>query len=82
MIAFTAYGVPAPKGSTKAFIPRGWTRPIITADNSKTKPWAETIKWAAVNATEEKTIVYESGPVCIHVAFFMPKPKTAQRTPR
>jgi crossover junction endodeoxyribonuclease RusA len=79
MIQFTAFGAPIPKGSTKAFVPKGWTRPIITAANMKTKPWAESVKWAAINSLRSEGIPYASGPVCMYVTFFMPKPKSAPK---
>ncbi len=41
MIEFTVYGVPIPQGSTKAFVPKGWTRPVVTHDSARTKPWRQ-----------------------------------------
>lgn len=74
VINFTVHGVPIPKGSTKAFVPKGWKRPIVTADNSKTKPWANLVKLMAQNYAPE------SGPwqgaVHLTVHFFMPRPKS------
>jgi Holliday junction resolvase RusA-like endonuclease len=43
-LSFTVYGHPEPQGSTKAFIPKGWKRPIITSDNAKLKPWRQQIQ--------------------------------------
>lgn len=77
MIRLTAYGTPVPKGSTRAFIPKGWTRPIVTADNTKTKPWQETIKQAALEARGGRPPI--DGPVALFVRFFVPRPKTAPR---
>ena len=44
---FFAPGIPQTKGSTKAFVPRGWRRAIVTNDNAKAKPWQGTIALAA-----------------------------------
>lgn len=75
MIFFTAYGTPAPKGSMKAFMPKGARFPIVTHDNSKTKPWTEAVKWAAINALgSSREIPFKDGPVSIHVAFYFAKP--------
>ncbi len=38
-VKFTVYGRPVPQGSTRSFIPKGWTRAVITTDNKKLKPW-------------------------------------------
>ena len=39
MIKFTVYGDPSPKGSARAFVPKGWTRPIITSATKGLKAW-------------------------------------------
>lgn len=71
--SFFVLGVPVPKGSTRAFLPKGWTRSIITADNAKTKPWQAEIRAAAVDAQPEG-IAATNGPVRIDVVFFFPRP--------
>ena len=43
-IAFTVYGEAQPKGSARAFIPRGWKRAVVTSDNPKLKSWEHTIR--------------------------------------
>jgi len=48
MIAFTVSGMPAPKGSTKAFVVRG--RAVVTEDNTHTRPWAALVRDAAREA--------------------------------
>jgi crossover junction endodeoxyribonuclease RusA len=42
VIAFVA-GVPAPKGSTRAFVVRD--RAVTTNANAKTKPWQQSVEW-------------------------------------
>jgi Holliday junction resolvase RusA-like endonuclease len=76
MITFTAYGVPAPKGSMKAFMRPGMRVPIVTHDNLKTKPWTETLKWAAKEAVNGNIIPMAEGPLCLQVWFNMPRPKS------
>lgn len=76
-IAFTVYGTPIPKGSTRAFMPKGARFPIVTADNAKTKPWQEAIVAAAVEARNGGTPIAE--PVTLYAIFYLPRPKSAPR---
>jgi len=77
MLTFTVYGVPIPQGSTRAFIPKGWTRPIVTADNAKTKPWRQAI----VDSAREQMRGCGPllGPVELTVRFYLPRPKSAPK---
>jgi len=54
ILEFSVHGVPIPQGSTRAFIPKGWTRPIITAANSKTKPWRQEIAGVVLTEMERR----------------------------
>jgi Holliday junction resolvase RusA-like endonuclease len=79
VISFTVYGHPEPQGSTKAFIPKGWTRPIITSDNKKLKPWRQEISRAALDAmAKEREGLAEpfarEVPVCVRLDFFLARP--------
>jgi Holliday junction resolvase RusA-like endonuclease len=78
-LEFTVYGVPIPQGSTKAFLPKGWTRPIVTADNKKTKPWRQEIAGAALNALGKQSAVGRDVPVRVEVRFFFPRPKSVRK---
>lgn len=77
MITFTVYGVPIPKGSTKAFMRPGMRFPIVTHDNAKTKPWQESVVAAAREAMAGRAPIEE--PVFLRVRFFVPKPKSAPK---
>jgi hypothetical protein len=87
-LEFTVYGTPIPQGSTKAFLPKGWTRPIVTADNKKTKPWRQEIAGACLEAMGDKhhpalgnTDLMPAGrnvPIRIEVRFFFPRPKSVK----
>jgi len=35
VLTFQVYGEAQPQGSAKAFIPKGWKRPILTSDNAQ-----------------------------------------------
>lgn len=78
MTRFTAFGVPAPKGSTKAFWRPGMKHAVVTHDSKRTKPWCEAVKEAALTARGDALPIEE--PVAVFVRFFMPRPKsTAKR---
>lgn len=77
-LVFTVIGTPVPQGSTRAFIPKGWTRPIITAANSKTKPWRQEVAGTADNEifnTDFKPLM-DGEPIYIRVEFYFDRPKS------
>lgn len=76
MISFTVYGTPIPQGSTKALIPKGWDRAIITADNKKTKPWRQEIASLARNFFPYKL----EGAVLVECRFYFEKPKSTKKS--
>jgi hypothetical protein len=55
VIQFVVYGIPAPKGSMHAFIPKGWKRAIVTDSNPKVKPRAAAVTSAAVDQCSGRT---------------------------
>jgi len=73
MVAFEVFGVPIPKGSTRAFMRKGMKYPVVTADNTKTKPWAQEITQTAL-ALKPPTLW--TGPVYLRAIFQLPKPKS------
>lgn len=77
-LSFTVVGVAQTQGSTKAFIPKGWKRPVITNDNPKTKGWRQTIAHVAAIELQrpEHAGRFFAGPVALEVIFFLPRPKT------
>lgn len=81
MIRFTAYGVAAPKGSTKAFFVKSLGRAIVTADNKRTKPWQQEVAGAAVvareiAAAEGRAWAVAEDAVVLEVTFYLPRPKS------
>lgn len=84
-ISFTAYGTPAPKGSTRAFVPKGWKRAIVTEDNKHTRPWAAIVQDAAIMAGggAGTAIEFQKGsPVRLEIRFIMPRPKSLPKRVR
>ena len=75
---FTVFGIPVPQGSMRAFVPRGWKRPIITAANAKTKPWRQQIAGECLAAMGGAS----SGmnlPMRVEVRFYFPRPKSLKK---
>lgn len=76
-LTFIVYGDPIPQGSSRAFVPKGWTRPIITTANPKTKPWRQEIAGVAQSAMVEASFPpILSGPVYVRYAFYFNKPNS------
>lgn len=76
-LTFVAYGQPQPKGSSRAFVPKGWKRPIITSANPKAKGWQQLVAEAASAAIRRvRTFQLLDGPVLISATFYMPRPKS------
>jgi crossover junction endodeoxyribonuclease RusA len=78
-LEFTVHGVAQQMGSKRAFVPKGWTRPIITDSNRNLKTWQTLVSEAASQAIQrlpesERTLL-EDG-VRLTIAFYLPRPKT------
>lgn len=76
-IAFVVFGTPVPQGSTRAFIPKGWNRPVITAANTKTKPWKQQISGAA--AAQNVHPFPKETSVAIVLDFYLAKPASVPK---
>jgi crossover junction endodeoxyribonuclease RusA len=72
VIRFEVHGTPRPQGSTRAFIPKGWSRPIITTDNEKLKPWRQEI--AGTAAALDVEIFKAHTPLSITLRFYFARP--------
>lgn len=73
-ISFHVLGIPQPKGSTKAFMRPGMRFPVVTNDNLKSKPWADTIRLVAQQHAPAEGPW--DGPVELSVWFYMVRPKS------
>jgi Holliday junction resolvase RusA-like endonuclease len=73
MIRFIVYGTPLPKGSAKAFIPKGWTRPVITSTTKGLKAWEQQIASAA-QVVASGTLL--TGAVHVRIDFLLQRPKS------
>ena len=84
MIKFVVHGHPAPQGSARAFVPKGWTRAIVTSANPKLKPWRQQVAGEAMSLGLECIVAHV--PVSIRLSFYfdppqkMPKGRTGMTT--
>jgi len=81
-LTFTVFGVAQPQGSTRAFIPKGWTRPIITADNPQNKGWRQLVAEGAniaINALPADARAPIEAGVRLSASFYLPRPKSLKR---
>lgn len=72
-IEFTVHGAPQAKGSVRAFVPKGWNRPILTSTNRNLKAWENLIRVAANDARQGAPPF--SGPVILDVHFEFDRPQ-------
>jgi crossover junction endodeoxyribonuclease RusA len=71
-ISFTVSGHAKPKGSMRAFIPKGWKRPILTNASLSTKTWEQSVRLAS----QEFAYAYTTDPVRVRLRFNLPRPKS------
>lgn len=83
-LAITVPGEPVPQGSTKAYIPKGWRRPIITGDNPRTKIWRGDVQGATLVAQRTTTTwpTLSTKPIRVDVDFVFLRPASVSATRR
>jgi Holliday junction resolvase RusA-like endonuclease len=76
-IRFRVDGTPIPKGSLKAFVPKGWTRAVLTNDNTKMKAWASVITYTVAQVAHAAgwVVAPPDEALEINAIFYMPRPK-------
>ena len=83
-VTFSVTGIPQPKGSAKAFMPRAWMqkavatgqaagRAVVTNDNPKAKGWQQLVTEQAQHVEGGMFL----GPVTVALIFRLPRPKSA-----
>ena len=75
LVTFTVSGAPKPKGSMRAFVPKGWNRPVLTTSNAGLKAWEQTIRSVA----QAHVSAYTTDPVRVRLRFALPRPKSLSR---
>lgn len=78
-IEFSVHGTPQPQGSARAFMPKGWSRPVITSDNAKLKPWRQEVAGMARQAMQGEPL---ESAVYVECEFSFPRPKSLSKKVR
>lgn len=68
--SFFVAGVPAPKGSTRAWVAGG--RAVVTEANPQTRPWVALVQDAALQ--EGRPVLARTVPVAVVLEFVLPRP--------
>lgn len=76
MLHFIVYGIAQPKGSARAFVPKGWTRAVVTTANPKNKGWQQLVAEAASDMLRRQPgfVLIEDAAI-VRVVFYLPRPK-------
>ncbi len=79
-VRFTVYGLAQPKGSARAFVPKGWSRAVVTSTNKNLKGWEQAVRDAlqrvmAATPRADLETLYDS-PVLVAMEFHLPRPKS------
>jgi Holliday junction resolvase RusA-like endonuclease len=79
-VSFVVWGNAEPKGSARAFVPKGWTRAVVTSANPNLKRWEQTIRGELqriMPETSPETLqALFSGPVRVTLFFYLARPKS------
>ena len=81
ILSFEVLGNPVPQGSMRGFVQGG--RAVVTADNSKLRPWRDTVTWAARDALgnhPERPTFPIVTPVEMELRFWLHRPLSAPKT--
>jgi hypothetical protein len=80
-LEFRVVGVAQQMGSKRAFVPRGWTRPVITDSNRNLKSWQTLVAEGASHAIQRLSHDAQvcTGGVRLTIAFYLPRPKSLPR---
>jgi len=83
-LEFEVFGHPEPQGSTRAFIPKGWARPIITSTNKNLKSWRQELAGAAnkavLDAPGNHFPIKKPRAVALGVVFYFAPPQKCKDT--
>ena len=65
-------GKPQPGGSKRAFVPKGWTRPVITDANPAAMDWKRTVQAVALAKATGRIL---DGPLRVSMTFVLARPQ-------
>ena len=82
MISFCVYGLPQSQGSIKAFIPRGWNRPVLTSTNKQLRPWRQEVATLAKEEMQKTrmSVIRRPHAVRVEVCFYFARPQSTKKT--
>jgi crossover junction endodeoxyribonuclease RusA len=80
-VQFIVYGTPEPKGSTRAFMPKGARFPVVTTSNPNLKTWADLVRTTAQPHRETGGFVVEN-PVRLSLHFSLRRPQRLTTKPK
>ena len=77
-LTFTVYGKPEPQGSSRAFIPKGWKRAVITSANAKLKSFRQEVSVTALAVMRKAGLepIPAKVPVSLVARFYFQRPKS------
>jgi Holliday junction resolvase RusA-like endonuclease len=82
LLEFRVNGIAQQAGSKRAFVPKGWTRPIITDTNKNLKTWQQLVAEVAHHELLQRPVI-ERGQwrdgVRLGVVFYLPRPVSLPR---
>ncbi len=70
-VEFFVAGVAQPKGSARAFVPKGWSRAVVTSSNPRLKEWQTLVSLQAARHVSQGVL---DGPVVVELAFVLHRP--------
>jgi crossover junction endodeoxyribonuclease RusA len=81
-LEFRVFGVAQQMGSKRAFVPKGWSRPIVTDSNRHLKMWQLLVSEATSAAiaqlpAAERQLMRDG--VRLSIAFYLPRPQSLPR---
>ncbi|MBI5289943.1 MAG: RusA family crossover junction endodeoxyribonuclease [Chloroflexi bacterium] len=76
-LTFRVLGVPVPQGSMKGYIRGGHV--ALTSDNTKLRPWRDSVAWAALEAMRDAGLTLFEGPIAVEVTFYLPRPRSTPK---
>jgi len=76
VVGFKVYGIPQPKGSTRAFV-NGQGAAVVTTDNPSLAKWESAIRYAAETVVARAGGRLLEGALAVDLTFYLPRPKSA-----
>jgi hypothetical protein len=79
-IQFVVYCKPEPQGSIRAFMPKGWKRPVLTSTNKQLKSFRQEVANAALQRFANVGLPFgKHVPVIMRVWFYLAKPDSCPK---